>query len=201
MYRIRLPFVDLDKVRVTVWNPDAQTRAGTGSFQIDREFEQAGGRQPRRLYPMFLDPFGSPILYWRADPAGSQMVDNNDTGDPLRLTGPDRVTKRGVYHWIDNAALLGDDDDPMNNTRLRTPEADAPHKLIWDDPPDPQGYTYGPPEVLPRVGTFANYIMNKDNKSRVQPRKHDSFLLVSPGPDGVYGTSDDIANFQFNGVQ
>lgn len=189
------PFIDLDKVRLTVWNASAPTGSGTGSFQIDREFEQAGAAQPRRLYPMFLDPFGSPILYWRADPAGNQIVDFVGSGDPLDLTGPTRTTDRGVYHWIDNAALI----DAGSPGALRLSESGRPHALTWEMPSD--RYRYLPSPILPPAGTFARYIMNQDNRSRVVPHRPDSFLLVSPGPDGIYGTSDDVANFQFNGVQ
>ena len=33
-------------------------------------------------------------------------------------------------------------------------------------------------------------------KQRRQPYNANSFLLISPGPDGLYGTPDDIRNFR-----
>ena len=47
---------------------------------------------------------------------------------------------------------------------------------------------------------FARYI--HDHKSEqasagpVKPVNPDTYLLISAGPDGIYGTNDDINNFQ-----
>jgi len=36
-------------------------------------------------------------------------------------------------------------------------------------------------------------------KARLEPARADSYLLISAGADGRYGTADDIANFEHNG--
>jgi hypothetical protein len=35
------------------------------------------------------------------------------------------------------------------------------------------------------------------NQKTMKPYRADTFILLSAGPDGLYGTKDDIANFEF----
>ena len=42
---------------------------------------------------------------------------------------------------------------------------------------------------------FYNYIHNPKIESILQPYRPDSYILISAGPDGIYGTSDDVRNF------
>lgn len=42
---------------------------------------------------------------------------------------------------------------------------------------------------------FYEYIRDPKIEAMAQPYKADSYILLSAGPDGVYGTSDDIKNF------
>ena len=57
----------------------------------------------------------------------------------------------------------------------------------------------------PDIGTggmyqyFREYITDQrvfDATSRVWPVRADSYILISAGPDGIYGTSDDMKNFE-----
>jgi prepilin-type N-terminal cleavage/methylation domain-containing protein len=43
--------------------------------------------------------------------------------------------------------------------------------------------------------TFYNYIRNPKITARAWPYRPDSYILISAGADGIYGTSDDIKNF------
>ncbi len=42
---------------------------------------------------------------------------------------------------------------------------------------------------------FYNYIRDPKIETLPQPYRPDSYILISAGPDGIYGTSDDIRNF------
>jgi hypothetical protein len=61
------PYVDLSKVEITPY--DSSVR----NFVVPAETEARGQPYGRR-YPMFLDSFGYPILYWKADPAATASL-------------------------------------------------------------------------------------------------------------------------------
>jgi hypothetical protein len=42
---------------------------------------------------------------------------------------------------------------------------------------------------------FYEYIMDPKIEARVWPYRPDSYILISAGTDGIYGTNDDIKNF------
>lgn len=158
-------YVELDKVQVSGRNDD-------GTFYIDAE-----ELQPARDYPMFIDAFGYPWLYWRADPAGRVYAEEHYT----------QGTTRGTYHWIDNGNLL----DATSVSVLKLGNGDDSHQLLWDG-----SATFDPINTPPPPGTFEYFIMNASITARATPYKADSYILVSPGSDGIYGTPDDITNFQ-----
>jgi hypothetical protein len=187
------PMVDLSRVEMSKFNRD------TGNYEIPAEIEKReamGMNLPTRDYAMFLDAFGGPILYWRADPAGAVAVD----------ASPNLVNaqNRGTYHFLDNGLLLTDQADrlggmvPASSARnepviLRADRPDAPHNLIWDntnhnDPRNPQK-------------GFEAYIRNEAAAARVTPYNPDSYLMISAGADGIFGSADDIANFEHNGAE
>jgi hypothetical protein len=59
-------------------------------------------------------------------------------------------------------------------------------------PGDPNG-------VHPLVEPRRFYLNTQNDKIRVpaQPYRKDSYLLISAGWDGLYGTADDICNFEW----
>ena len=44
-------------------------------------------------------------------------------------------------------------------------------------------------------GTFANSIWDRKVTARNVPVNKDSYLLISPGADALWGTDDDLTNF------
>jgi prepilin-type N-terminal cleavage/methylation domain-containing protein len=176
------PFVDVDKVAISRANPEH------GHFEIETECEARHEMDPSdhadRWYPMFLDSFGFPILYWRADPAGVKIADGR--------TSPGVGVNRGLYHRIDNAALVGE--DVAGEATLVLRPGNYKHRLDWSTA------LASPGERAPyERGTFQYYIRNENVQARDYPHNADSYLLISPGEDGLYGTADDIANFEHNG--
>ncbi len=48
---------------------------------------------------------------------------------------------------------------------------------------------------LADINYFYNYILDPKVQARAWPHRPDSYLLISAGADGLYGTPDDICNF------
>jgi prepilin-type N-terminal cleavage/methylation domain-containing protein len=182
------PYVDLSKVRVSQIR-EVPANSRIYRFEIPAEVSARGGADSLRDYPMALDAFGYPILYYRADPAGRAIVDERNDGDPYRLTSNER---RGIYHWADNGPLVDGDD------RLRLRGGVDGHVLQ-------AGYVaagVSTSDVLSEQqyrGKFVRYITNPNIMARPEPQRPDSYLLISAGADGVYGTADDVTNFAHNG--
>jgi prepilin-type N-terminal cleavage/methylation domain-containing protein len=173
------PYVDQSKLKVT--RREAQIGSSAG-FVIPEEYRYT---QIAREYPMYLDAYGYPILYYRADPAGRWFAD----------VTPDLNT-RGVYHCGDNRALvqnLGNAEPPLVLNKAR--EA---HALDWGSSGNACTYTLTAGSQPP-PGTFERFIQDLSVQARLWPQRADSYLLVSPGADGLYGTADDVTNFQPNG--
>jgi type II secretory pathway pseudopilin PulG len=109
---------------------------------------------------------GTPILYYRANPA-------NLLHKPATI----QETRFGIYNPRDNAYLveLGQLADAMKANR-------DPHWLA-SDVREP-GFDY-----------FYEYTRDPRVTARDWPYRPDSYLLISAGMDGIYGTNDDIRNF------
>jgi len=190
------PLVDLSKVEVTRWNPGA---ANGGSFEIPVELKARDAlgtppaNMPLRNYPMFLDAFGGPILYWRADRAGLRIADRSPSDNDAAQEA------RGIYHFADNSSLLEDG----GQLEIKLSAGARAHRL-WGN-----GFNYPAPlrpdeldqEAEIRAHPFPAYIRNSAVQAKVTPHNADSFLLVSPGADGIYGSGDDVANFPHNGAE
>ncbi len=184
------PYVDGSKVQVT----RNQSPAGWPKFAIPEEekaLQALTQIAPRvRPYPMYLDAFGYPVLYWRADPAGREMADDG------RRKNFDR---RAIYWWEDNEHLLNGEMDDTQVLVLN--KSGEPHLLDWTVAGTQGGDVYWnhlPSEDLTEP-LFPRYIRNNAVRARFEPSRPDSYLLVTAGADGRYGTADDITNFEHNG--
>ena len=67
------------------------------------------------------------------------------------------------------------------------------------------GWTSVVPTERPHDNSFAEAVydrglfeqnMQPDGSGKVWPHRPDTFLIISAGKDGLYGTSDDVANFE-----
>lgn len=203
------PLVDVSKVKVTPRNTNAATESTQGRFVVEAEVnarQSAALPLVKRDFPFFIDAWGNPILYWRADVAGTVIADVTPNVSPTG--GNPDPELRGVYHFLDNGALLtsggnlgasgnGTNQQPLILSAKAAANQQAgrsPNRLI-----KPELFQVGQPN-RPQSG-FSLYIQDKNVKAKAASFKGDSYLLVSPGEDGIYGTGDDIANFEHNGSQ
>ena len=189
------PFVDLSTMRVSRANP----ASGQLRFVIETEVEAREEMNhvqslAQRNYPVFLDSFGFPILYWRADPAGLRVADTS----PQNNNSPQ---DRGIYHFKDNWPLIDSRyAEHADHTALVLRPGDERHRLVdMGNKPPLHGSGGGGGGVYPQ-GTFPGYIQNLNIQARPTPHNPNTYLLISPGNDGLYGTADDIANFEHNGA-
>ncbi len=113
---------------------------------------------------------GTPVLYYKAN-VSKTTIDSNNLLD-------------SVYDSQDNEELikLG---SVVKSTNYHYFDHDSAH------------YAELEPSVDGRK-TFYNYIKDPMLTTTNRPVRPDSFLLISAGNDGLYGTSDDICNFEPN---
>lgn len=169
---------------------------------------------PRYRNPVFVDAWEMPILYYAANTKGgyTDKANANITAyKGVKLDGTP-IDYRGIYTYRDNALFTGLCTSQMcDGAYPQWKFAGADHKLFYLDdwtstpPPTPAKWA----ELMADAGnrnSFSYTIMNKEafestgggaaSKGSVIPLRKDSFLLLSPGKDGVFGTADDIWNFK-----
>lgn len=125
------------------------------------------GAKKVRLADGTLAKAGLPILYYKADTS--------------------QRTIKGIYDALDNDGIVvaKEQEDLLKNPQWSSPRPLNP--LCWTQ----NNYQY-----------FYNYIRDPKVDSRdpampapAWPYRPDSFILISAGTDGFYGTADDIRNF------
>ena len=113
---------------------------------------------------------GMPILYYKANP--SKLTHEYD----------EMITN--IYLYADNHEILEIEppwsDDP-NGHPLHDPGAAAP--------PADAGYTFY------NITTNPEVTVETSSGTYAQPYNKDSYILISAGHDGLYGTRDDVFNF------
>lgn len=120
--------------------------------------------------PSNNEKLGMPILYFRAD--------------TTQFSHEDDQMATNIYHYYDNHELL----------KILVPWNLAQHPLYDPNATPPPGNggtrfyttTTNPDVIAQWGGAGGNY---------PQPFKRDSFILISAGWDGLFGTDDDVFNF------
>jgi type II secretory pathway pseudopilin PulG len=114
---------------------------------------------------------GTPVLYFRANPSSTILPSSTSTTPP---DSDPEGHKDYTYNFMDNWGLV------------------ACKRVI-----DPNGKDH--PFMTPLTGdTFYGYIGDPMILNINRPVRPESFLLISAGADGLYGTKDDICNFDPN---
>ncbi len=123
---------------------------------------------------------GMPILYYKADPTKymHSFADWDLTANNSNC----------MYNWIHNSVFSAPNPIPVLN---RTPlpvisETSEKHPFhLIEAASDPGTY----------AKSFYDITANPTYVNPVRPYNPDRFILISAGLDGVYGTSDDLMNF------
>ena len=160
---------------------------------------------PNAAIPFFVDAFGSPVLYYRANPQSDK---------PFTTGTRDSDLKVGQYDQTDNCFVTGSGATDgyyanvagANNVGWDITGAGFPASSSYVHDLGEFGYIPAQNDLDPlKPNSFAAFMhdrkiyentIDSSGRGRVWPHRPDSFVLISAGPDGVYGNSDDITNFQ-----
>lgn len=112
---------------------------------------------------------GMPVLYYRAD---TTKLVHDPNFDPTSGVYSSMTTNPSIYNFDDNYALTG----------LGCP---------WEGTQTTAQPMYGPANVK----IFYKAITNANITSTPRPHNEDTYILLSAGWDGLYGTADDVYNF------
>ncbi len=146
-----------------------------------------GSRDDYLPQRFLLDGFDFPILYYKANVGASgMMVDWSNPSSPgsgVYSAGDNALYTGMIVDGTNYAPNGGMDLGAGNNHPLRLANAPSvnPADALWSDS-DWQG-------------TFANSIWDRKVTARNVPVNKDSYLLISPGVDALWGTDDDLTNF------
>ena len=156
--------------------------------------------------PVFVDNFEFPILYYAANTRLQKKMKGEapiaGIDDPVYNPEFD-VASSGIYSYLDNKLFTGAEDvdasyTPWDFTGMGPNVLQKLSRFgAWTggSPTDPADF-----DVVDNEFTFPNYILNKDvfdstDGNGIVPYRPDSFILITPGPDGIYGNGDDVTNF------
>ena len=195
------PYAEIDPktlmVPFKVWETNASASRPPDEM-MPNEDGGAGGNSDwdNGRIPLFVDAFGFPVLYYAANPG----VD-----EPFTTGTPSGSMIVGLYDQSDNAYITGSEGNDGRHPVTATGwnlggggDYDGyAHKIAK------LGYERGD-TVYPQEGSFAAFVVDENifdntrrgDDGRVWPTRADSYLLNSPGVDGVYGTTDDVTNFK-----
>lgn len=188
----RAPYIPKDGVDLTSLAKPPEDAFGK---VLDATGVPSGKPQPKidnMLVRVFRDKFGWPILYYRASPTANQQ------STPIiqsKNTTPYDTHGDGVYDGVDNEVFTSYT-DASNKHKIK----DANQLLLTTD--------YTNRVSLSDKSKFAEFIRsirattydtasatNYNNIVWPRPVRFDTFILLSAGKDGIFGTLDDVANF------
>jgi prepilin-type N-terminal cleavage/methylation domain-containing protein len=173
--------------------PPRDLIGGGGDTQMD----------PKSVNWVFVDAFKMPICYYAANSKHADMANANIatfTGNSIT-----QGSFRGIYEFRDNALFTG---LCTEGTCVLPP---------WDFGGADAHIAFGPNEwktdpkaMHDQIGqhtqSFPYFLMDKQAwettygtqgavNATVRALRPDSFILWSPGKDGIFGTTDDVTNF------
>ncbi|MBW7904587.1 MAG: type II secretion system GspH family protein [Phycisphaerae bacterium] len=197
------PYVSPDPKTVT----SAEKLAESTGTQAPMLLLQGSSIFRNAYLPMFIDAHGGPLLYYVA-------LTDLKPPRPLTTGNPTAKMYLGTYDHSHNAGLTGSSGPHGEFFGLpqRGWDFAAASTAPTGQPAHPLGRLgfANPGQVLDEWPTeepsFASVVLNRQifestrqgDKGRLVPFNPDRFLLISAGKDGLYGTSDDIRNFNKN---
>ncbi len=153
--------------------------------------------------PFYVDSFNRPILYYAANAtakppfttgSGSSnlVLGKYDASDNAYLTGLDSDNGfTPVSGGLDGWSLTGEQATGFLHPLGRFKDA----QTDVDDNKWPAALESFQAYIADR-NVFDSTVRASDSKGRISPHKPDSFILISAGKDGLYGTGDDVKNFE-----
>ena len=157
--------------------------------------------------PVLVDAFDQPILYYVANKYGKPTNMLEDLHDPNNVyEGGVQQTGQPYYFHQDNLGFTGSEAVQgwnFGGTVVRN-ATDRVHESAVS------GADFNPQQIVLGTDNFATFIADRQMSSdladkiaggglteralSMRPVNTDTYLLISPGPDGRYGTPDDVSN-------
>jgi hypothetical protein len=178
------PYVDLSKLKLPKPVNMANLKDG---FAIP--VARVNGKMPT---PCFLDGFDQPILYYKAN-----------TNKTLMTGMAFGAANLGIYSIVDNLSVTGIDGS-YTGMDLGRGAINANGLFHYAGIPGKGAdASASVPDVFAEVGnssypSFSRTIWNPSVIATPRPHNDKSFILLAAGADGVFGTGDDLANFEVN---
>lgn len=191
------PYVDVGGMR-TLLTQQLPGRANETLFETWNE---------TKLLPVIVDAFDQPILYYAANPHGrttNLVADLHDANNEYGTSGTQTIGPPYYFHQ---------DNMPFTGRGSGTTIEDG-----WDFGGGGKhwiarsGHELSPDQLTRSESeehrkTFARYVMDRQiyrdlagkqvaipDNTPLRPVNADSFLLISAGVDGLYGSPDDVSN-------
>lgn len=173
------------------------------AFAPDSQIGNSDGPTSGRI--MLKDIFDFPIIYYRCNPRAEKPFAFSGTGTGAQGTMNDRT---GKYSLMDNDAITGSYLVSGNNYSLLSNGwtligGNPRHGLgVFGDINNPKNLANAPAETRGRFFTdflsdpSALNTVNASGSPTVKPVNETTFALISAGPDGIFGTPDDVTNFK-----
>ncbi len=172
-----------------------QTDPGGNSLSPTFFTDQAGTRATDSFIPEFVDRFPTPgplpILYLRARTGAKGVISD---GKIL-----DSTTGSTALYQYDLRDIVGYTGPNAAGHCIGLPTGKAHDLNALETPAWPPSVAKSAVTNSPDAfGYFANAAITPtgtDLNNTGRPRAVDQFILISAGPDGIYGTADDITSF------
>jgi len=141
------------------------------------------------LVRVFTDKFGWPILYYRASP----IATSNTPIIQTTIAAPYEYHGDGVYDGVDNEVFTSytNSKHKISNANVVLPTTSYTNKPSLNTGTDANNFA----EFIRSIRATTYDTTNPLNIKWPRPVRSDSFILLSAGKDGIYGTLDDVANF------
>ena len=165
--------------------------------------DSENGVRPYRS-PVFVDIFrqkkvtlddgeslrvGTPILYYKAK-TSSRLFREQENDPDTDMDETDH--RKWIYNYEDNRAII-----EVGTVKDPTVIHHYDEKHTYEDPPGTTRdgiYLFYETITNPKVSRVD---LDEPEKSDYRPFNSNTFILISAGRDGIFGTRDDITNFDY----
>lgn len=161
---------------------------------------------------VLLDSFEFPIIYYRARARGAEypFADVRDPSQPaatyIREDNAEITGGKIITSTSGSGSVSTTDEDGWNFVAgtdnkhgIGAHSEDKELGWWWDNVTKTDRLRMEPNETERKLFTFAGALHDGGaykSTGKVKPVKAESYILLSAGPDGLFGTTDDVSNFK-----
>lgn len=160
----------------------------------DPKFIQQGN-PPQTGRHVIADTYNFPVIYYRANPRARKGFSRENDDSGTSVGGAPGI---GIYNHEDNVGITGTDSP---NSGWTFAAGIQTHDLgkFGPDRYDTTGddiHTAWKNSFIDVLHNEAVHEMSVGSTNQIKPQNPETFVLISPGEDGIYGTQDDVNNLR-----